>query len=370
MNEQSSGAQPEMDGGTLLLASIRRPESLAALTTGQWDLLLRLSRRNRLLGRLTETVSDIGILEQIPAKAAEILLAERTRVQHRQRMGRWEVDRIAWALAATDIRPVLLKGTAYLAAGLPMSRGRLFADVDILVPKGRLKETEETLLRHGWRSLNANAYDQHYYREWMHEIPPMRHPEREIEVDLHHTILPLTSRLRPSPDLLFEQAVDLADTRHCILSPADMVLHCATHLFHDGEIKGALRDLVDIHDLLTEFGRQPDFWPALLPRAEALDLVRPIYYALHFCQRLLATPIPDSVLEHCRRIAPNRAALGLMDRTVSAVMTTHHPDRKNAPFAQWLLYLRSHWLRMPPWLLTKHLTRKAVRRLSKKKYAT
>jgi len=358
-----------MDGGQLLLGSIRRPDSLAALTTGQWDLLLRLSRRNRLLGRLTETVCDIGILEQIPSKAAEILLAERTRAEHRQRIGRWELDRIAWALAETDIRPVLLKGAAYLAVGLPLSRGRLFADVDILVPKARLKEIEEALLGHGWQSLNTNAYDQRYYREWMHEIPPMRHPEREIEVDLHHTILPLTSRLSPSPDLLFERAVDLAGTRYSILSPEDMVLHCATHLFQDGEIKGALRDLVDIHDLLTDFGRQPDFWSDLLPRAEALDLVRPLYYSLHFCQRLLGTSIPDPVLEGCRRLAPNWVARRLMDLIVTPVLATHHPDRRSAAFAQWLLYLRSHWLRMPPWLLTQHLSRKAMRRLSKKQKA-
>lgn len=30
-------------------------------------------------------------------------------------------------------------------------------------------------------------------------------------------------------------------------------------------------------------------------------------------------------------------------------------------FALWLLYVRAHWLRMPPHLLTVHLTRKAWR---------
>jgi hypothetical protein len=36
-------------------------------------------------------------------------------------------------------------------------------------------------------------------------------------------------------------------------------------------------------------------------------------------------------------------------------------DPWGAGAARWLLYVRSHWLRMPPWLLTRHLTIKALR---------
>jgi len=37
----------------------------------------------------------------------------------------------------------------------------------------------------------------------------------------------------------------------------------------------------------------------------------------------------------------------------------HSPQTQLAQFARWLLYVRSHWLRMPPALLTRHLLRKA-----------
>jgi hypothetical protein len=33
-----------------------------------------------------------------------------------------------------------------------------------------------------------------------------------------------------------------------------------------------------------------------------------------------------------------------------------------AGIARWCLYVRSHWLRMPPILLARHLTRKAFKR--------
>ena len=51
---------------------------------------------------------------------------------------------------------------------------------------------EQLLLHAGWSHMKADEYDQHYYREWMHELPPLQHKERGTVVDLHHGILPVT----------------------------------------------------------------------------------------------------------------------------------------------------------------------------------
>ena len=37
-------------------------------------------------------------------------------------------------------------------------------------------------------------YDDAYYRDHMHELPPLIHKERDRMIDVHHTILPLTAR--------------------------------------------------------------------------------------------------------------------------------------------------------------------------------
>lgn len=36
-------------------------------------------------------------------------------------------------------------------------------------------------------------------------------------------------------------------------------------------------------------------------------------------------------------------------------------DGAFSPLARFVLYLRGHWLRMPPWLLLPHLLRKVLR---------
>ena len=63
--------------------------------------------------------------------------------------------------------------------------------------------------------------------------------------------------------------------------------------------------------------------------------------------------------------APPRPVLLTMDRLVPRVLLPEgcHGSEAGAG-ASLLLYMRSHWLRMPPWLLLPHLARQAIHRLA------
>lgn len=346
----------------LLLTALRQPENLSILTTMEWDLLLRIARRARVLGRIEVSLANSGQLAQIPAGAAIHLRATRNVIEHRKTLVSWEVNRLLWALRGIDVPLILLKGTGYLLAGLPPAAGRIFADVDLLVPENRLPELESRLLAAGWFRTQIDPYDDRYYRVWMHEIPPLRHRERGTEIDIHHRLLPKTSRLASDPDTLFANAGELADPRLKILAPADMVLHALVHLFLEGDPGEGLRlrDLLDVHDLLTHFSDLPDFWKELIPRARGLGFQRPLYYGLIHLQQMFATPIPATVAGELNGLAPPWPIRPLMARLISLALLPEHPDypRRSAAIARWLLYARSHWLRMPTVLLSKHLARK------------
>ena len=349
----------------LLLAVVRDPKTLVSITPREWDLVLRLVRRSRLLGHLAYQFSDPSLLSQIPPPVANALIASKTYIDQRHQQIRWELNRIAWALSEVNLKPVLLKGSAYLAMDLPISPGRLFADVDLLLREEELTVAERTLVEKGWRALKLDPYDQRYYRKWMHELPPLRHQEREIEVDLHHNILPRTSRLKPQPELLFDDAVDDPSGCFRVLSPVDLIIHSSTHLFYDGGITNSIRDLVDIDSLLRFFAKNTNFWENLVPRAQQLDLVRPLYYTLRYVRRYLDTPIPESVMADTENGRPPRPILSLMDYLVPLALFPQHPDfhSTKAALASWFLYIRSHWLKMPPWLLAPHLVRKGWRKV-------
>lgn len=357
----SSGAA-NRQANRLLLEAIRSPDMLTALRPDEWELLVRVARRARLLGRIDSDVGLAGIDECVPPAAAAHLRAARNVIAHRKTLVSWEVDRLLWALRGVDQPLILLKGTAYLLAGLPPARGRIFADVDLLVREERLGEIEERLVARGWSRIQIDPYDDRYYRVWMHEIPPLRHYERGTEIDLHHRLLPRTSRLNSDPAPLFAAARPLANPRLCVLAPPDMVLHALVHLFLEGDPDEGLRlrDLVDVHDLLTHFSGQPGFWDQLLRKAGDLGFARPLFYGLRAAQRLFATPIPREVLGELRRASPPWPLRVPMEKLIDFALLPGHPDHPlaRASLARWLIYVRAHWLRMPPLLLARHLSRK------------
>lgn len=233
------------------------------------------------------------------------------------------------------------------------------------MPRDRLTEVEGAMMRSGWVTTHLDEYDQHYYREWMHELPPMMHITRRNVVDIHHAIVPLTSRFKSESKPLFEHAVPLAGS-NClrVLSPIDMVIHSATHLFLEGEFHNGLRDLVDLDGLIRHFSVEPDFYTRLLERARQIGLLRPVSYALRYCDRILSTPIPDEVkreAEQALGLAPARA---IKDMAFTRALRPFHPSCWDVltPGALWLLYLRGHWLRMPLHQLIPHLWRKTLAR--------
>lgn len=351
-------------GWKLLRMALTRHEALSRLDGGEWSELIYLARASALLGRLAADLDRAGITPDLPPPVRDQLLAGARAGALSRRRILWEVDRLKRAFFEHPVKLVLLKGAAYAAADLPWAAGRLSSDIDVMVDRADIPLAEATLLAAGWEPVKQSAYDDHYYREWMHEIPPLRHPERGTLMDLHHTILPLTSRLRPDPAALLDAARPVDGEIH-MLGPADMLLHSVVHLFQDGMIRGGLRDLVDQRDMMVHFGGEEGFWRDLVSRAEQFGLGRPLYYSVRYASRLLDAPVPPDALKEIARFAPSAPLGALMDQLVEAAIFPTHlfERRRGADLASRLLYLRSHWLRMPPGLLARHLGRKAVARL-------
>ena len=343
----------------LAVQAFREPRQMAVFSLAEWDLLLRQAAIANLTAALYYVAEQHGQLGAIPACAREHL--EWAHVQgERHRQGvRFEVRQIRRALAELDVPLILLKGAAYTMAGLPPAPGRLFSDIDILVPKERLAEVEAALMLHGWAANHHDEYDQRYYREWMHELPPMQHVIRQSLIDVHHAILPETAKARPDPAALRAGSRAVAGEAGLrVFAPADMVLHSAVHLFYDGEFDHGMRDLVDIHRLLQQFGQESEFWVELPRRAAQLQLTRPLFYALRYAQRLLGADIPAAALASGR---PSTPLLALMDQLFGRALLPPHTscaDRFTGS-ALFLLYIRANWLRMPPLLLARHLFHKA-----------
>ena len=348
----------------LLVTALRDPAAMAGWDETVWKALLSVARNEGLLARLYTTLEEQGLISKLPGKVRTLLDESRCACARNHTDLRFEVNRLTRALAQLQVPIILLKGGAYVVADLPPARGRFASDLDILVPETRIEAVEQALLAAGWERAQLEHYDEHYYRDWMHEIPPLWHPDRLLVIDLHHTIVPRTARVTPNAKALLEAAIPLEDPRLRVLCPTDMVLHSAVHLFNE-EMRHGLRDLVDLHDLLTHFGKDSRFWADLQVRADLHNLERTLFYLLRYSERLLATEIPESAREQAaRRGAPSAVLRPIMDQLMIRALNPLPPGRPQPAraLALWLLYVRSHWLKMPPLLLVRHLVVKGLRR--------
>lgn len=346
----------------LLVSVWANPDQLPQLTPREWEIVLGQARQARMLARLARHFHDRQWLADVPAGPRPYLEGALYLAERQKHEVTWEVDCICRALRGLDVPVVLLKGAAYLMADLPAARGRLFADIDIMVPRQHIEAVESALFAAGWLSDERDAYNQRYYREWMHEIPPLRHVQRNTWIDLHHTISPPTSRFHVDATLLLTQIQPVNGFAGLyVLAPVDMVLHSAVHLFQEGEFGHGLRDLLDLQDLLQHFSLEPSFWAHLLDRAEVLGLQIPLYHALFHLRRLFGFSVPAPLRARIETMGPSWLPRQLMAWLLGLALRPDHPSAyvRWTGLARWLLYVRSHALRMPLHLVLPHLLRKS-----------
>lgn len=332
-----------MNPARILVRLLGDPAGAASVK--DWTSVLASARAENLLGTLAYRLEG----QALPPKVEAILAGARADAAQAGTQALWEAEMARRALAPLGVPVILLKGTAYAAAGLPPALGRSIGDLDILVPRTRLPEVERALLVHGWEWVKEDEYDDSYYRRWMHELPPLIHKERDRMIDVHHTILPLTARRRPDAEALVEARRPL-ENGLCVLSPADMVVHAAAHLFADGDLAGGLRNLWDIDRLLRAFAAgDPDFWQHLRERAERHQMLSPVQRAGRIANDLYGTPLPESW-----RVWDSADPL-----FKARLLARDGWGRATRPALRFGFYVRSHALRMPPLMLARHLWTKA-----------
>lgn len=352
----------------LLVLILRQDRSCKSLNEAEWDLLLRQAKRSQLVGKLYFLLEEQDLLRQVPAGPFRHLYSAIIQADKQHRDFLWEVGKLKLAFSDTGCSLLLLKGGAYAVAQLKPYKGRLFSDIDILVPFAALNQIEKRLMVHGWLQESKDNYDQQYYRRWMHEIPPLHHVKRGSVVDLHHNILPRTAVACPDANLLLESAIEFAGEYEGIkvLSALDRIIHSATHLFYEGELEHGLRDLVDLDGLMSELDGAAKI--SLVERSLQLGLDRPVYYALRYMQLILKTADLDAAMRAFNLANVIPIHIKWMDVLFLRALMPDHPSCNDrwTGLARWLLYIRSHWLKMPWYLLLPHLSRKAWMRLTGK----
>lgn len=357
---------------SLLIKVIQSPTIIKSFTARDWNLLLRQANSAKMLTRLAYSFNVHDLISIVPEKILNHINSEKIKVAHLHTQVNQEVEELNQLFNKLNINAIYLKGTAYLLANLPLAQGRYFSDIDILLAKDEIAKVEIALKCQGWKSQKTDDHDQAYYRNYMHEIPPMQHILRGTVIDIHHNILPVCNANKVDIDLLSAGALKLsrnnAHNHHSyVLAPAAMFLHSAVHLFHEGELEQGLRGLSDL-DILFSYFQENDsnFSQQLIDLSKKTNQQQSLFFAWRYLAKIFNNELPTTAQTFVDNYQLEISNLKAIDFIYTNLFTAHHNTTASWRFylAVQLAYWRAHLLRMPLRLLIPHLLKKSWLRLS------
>ncbi|MEW6990586.1 nucleotidyltransferase family protein [Colwelliaceae bacterium 6441] len=348
----------------MLISVLKNHKITEAFTHQEWQLLLSEARAANLIGRVAYVLLNQNDVE-IPKSVALHLQSALIISQKQKQQAIHEIREFSKLSTQFDI--TYLKGVAYIIHDLPISHGRIFSDIDLLLPKASLNSFEIKLLIHGWLKTASDDYDDFYYRQWMHELPPFQHSARETVADVHHNILPLTNESCPlTEDFQYQKIQNFGVDEIKTLSFEDMFIHCSVHLFTESEFHNGLRDLSDLDMLIRHFKNlDADFLLKTISRANELKLSHYLWFSLRYTAKVFDSPITTEELSQLTIKEKSQLQKTVNDFCFKNIFTPDHNNHQNwkRTLASFFLYWRGHLLRMPLKLLLPHLSRKTWKQL-------
>lgn len=255
-----------------------------------WLPVLHLANRELVSPALLSRLTRLRRIDVLPAEERRYLeLLHRLNGERNETLRRQAIE-LAATLNRFGIRPVLLKGAAALFAdayGDPAAR--MIGDIDILVPRLRLRAALAALDDLGYRLADRYPDGHHAYGEFMR-------PGDAGAVDLH--VEPVDAAyLLPADELLARaQPCVASGAAFVVPSPTDRMLHNILHaqIHHRADYYRGMFRLRQLHDgatLASSLASAID-WDVIERRFDAYRLDAALQSYLIAAGDLFALPWP------------------------------------------------------------------------------
>ena len=324
---------------TELLSFFAAPaEYCRTATAAQWTAFLQQARQQGMTARFYFVLNQLDLLDAVPEQVVEHGLSGALYAQKQQHMLFYELSLLEPLITALPFPCLLLKGAAYRALALPVSFGRLFSDIDLLVPAEKLKLVRDKLFFLGFQEIKLNAYDRDYYLNWSHQNPPLVHYQRGTVIDLHHHIYPSASAKKINILPLFDNAAAMAGSDIKVPSYPHLFIHAAVHLFYQEESHKLVKDLIDLNDLLNLLGTEQEL-SALQQQSKLMSVQNAVSDACRVLARLFDNTQADRYLQlHGLQKTPSLASF--------LIIKMLGGKKSSRWLAHQLWYIRGHMLKM------------------------
>jgi hypothetical protein len=173
-----------------------------------WHRLQARAEDQRVLGLLAGAVAD-GVLDPDPASRSDLGQLHEAWCAHDLRLER-ALGLAADALDRAGVPFLVTKGPALAHRAYPDPAQRLFADLDLIVPSGRVHAATDLLVAALGASVIQSevrpGFDERFGKETLLRTPATATAPRGLEIDVHRTPVAGALGLAIDLDELFDQA--------------------------------------------------------------------------------------------------------------------------------------------------------------------
>ncbi len=319
-----------------------------------WTELIHQAREQALLGSCYFLLQDAGLYNNIPDKVKTHLYSGYIYAQKQKVSLIKEMLKLESFFSDAPYPCVLLKGCAYRLTELPMARGRVFSDIDILVPQSQFPDALLRLNEAGFIEFGMSDYDRRYYLRWSHQHPPLIHYLRGVSIDLHHHIYPVSSQENILIEPMLRQSIRLPGSSFAVPTKALMFVHACVHLFYQDETHKLVKDLWDLYQLYL--GAMAEGEAPIVLAAIDLNAQAAVYYAFDVLKWLFQVDVSDLAMAQLKPYA-NHSQRNSMRWLLSKLFNPASRWHRVA-YVWWTI--RGHLLKMGPMTLLYHSIAKSL----------
>ena len=175
---------------------------------------------------------------------------------------------------------------------------RQFVDLDILVSESDVAAASKILIDHGYQPQFQFTQEQQQQYLKIRSEHNFWHPEKDITVDLHWSVLPKKFSFSPPQELVWSepQEVNFGSVSIKTLSLETLLLFLSTHAG-----KHNWNHLCWICDLAELINSHPNLdWHWLEENCQRIGTKKMFWLSLYLAHDLLETPLPQEILERLK----------------------------------------------------------------------
>jgi hypothetical protein len=333
-------------------------------STQQWTDLIHQAREQALLGSCYFLLQDAGLYDSIPDKVKSHFYSGYIYAQKQKMTLIKEMLKLEPFFSDAPYPCVLLKGCAYRLTELAMARGRVFSDIDILVPQQQFPDALQRLNEAGFIEFGMSDYDRRYYLRWSHQHPPLIHYLRGVSIDLHHHIYPVSSQENILIEPMLRQSIPLQGSSFAVPTKALMFVHACVHLFYQDETHKLVKDLWDLYQLYLDAIAEGE--ANIVQAATDLNAQAAVYYAFDVLEWLFNIDVSAQALTQLKPFANHsqrRSMRWLLAQLFNPQSSCHR-------LAHFWWTIRGHLLKMGPMTLLYHSVAKSIEQYRERRIHT